>query len=313
MISLRSTISRFLLLTLGVAGCNAILDNNRGHLDATQSPTTLEPNEPATSTDTDAGSSTSSEDGCAATQKRCNGACVSKDDPSYGCSAASCTACSTTNATPACGATGSCSVKACDPGYADCNGKAEDGCEVDLTLAASCGACGTTCDATKPVCAPSAKSFACSTGCTADAPLLCGTSCVSPLTSANHCGGCDTKCPTVVGGTETCQTGVCTLTCKTGYHACGATTCAADTDATACGPTCAVCPVPANGTAVCSANACGLASCTAGYGDCNMNAADGCEVNFANDPLHCGDCMTSCHGGACLNKVCQRAPDAAAP
>ena len=311
MISLRSTVFRFLLLAVGVAGCNSILDNNRGHLDTSQSPTTVEPNSPDPS-DAD-GSTATSSNGCATDQKRCNGACVSKDDPTYGCSATSCSACDTTNATSTC-ANGSCAVKACDPGHADCNGKIADGCEVDLTLATSCGACGTACEASKPVCAPSGKSFACSTGCTADAPLLCGTSCVSPLTSANHCGGCDTKCPTVTGGTETCQIGVCTLACKAGYHACGATTCALDGDATACGAACTVCPVPANGTATCMANACAIA-CTEGFGDCNagVNATDGCESNFANDPKNCGGCGIDCHGGACLNKVCQPAPDAAVP
>ena len=298
-----------MLLALGVAGCNAILDNNRGHLDTTQSPTDVEPNEPAASAPSDAGATSSGP--CASNQKLCDGSCVTKDDPSYGCSATSCTACDTTNATPTC-SNGACAIKACDPGHDDCNGNAKDGCEVDLTLAASCGSCGVACNAAKPVCAPSGKSFACTTGCTPDAPLLCGTSCVSPLTSANHCGGCDTKCPTVPGGTDTCQTGVCTLACNTGYHACGATKCALDTDTTACGPACTVCPIPANGTATCSANACGLA-CAAGFGDCNALPADGCESNLDDDPKNCGGCAIDCHGGACLHKVCQPAPDAAVP
>ena len=311
MISLRSTLSRFVLLALGVAGCNSILDNNRGRLDTAQSPTDVEPNTPTPSASDDDGGATSSGP-CASTQKLCDGSCVSKDDPSYGCSATGCAACDTTNATPTCSASGACAIKACDPGHDDCNGSATDGCEVDLTLSTSCGSCDGACNAAKPVCAPSGKGFACSTGCTADAPLLCGTSCVSPLTSANHCGGCDTKCPTVKGGSDTCQSGVCTLACNAGYHACGATKCALDTDTTACGPACTVCPIPANGTATCAANACGLA-CAAGFGDCNALPGDGCEANLADDPKNCGGCAIDCHGGACLNKVCQPAPDAAAP
>jgi hypothetical protein len=58
-------------------------------------------------------------------------------------------ACALANATPVCGA-GVCAVAACNEGFADCNGVAADGCEVNLALVSSCGACGTVCDLPTP-------------------------------------------------------------------------------------------------------------------------------------------------------------------
>lgn len=130
----------------------------------------------------------------------------------------------------------------------------------------------------------------------------CGTECVSPLTSPNHCGNCDTKCADVANGTVTCDSGACKLACKTGFHAC-TNTCTVDTDPTACGPSCTACVVPANAHATCAANACAF-ECTVGYGDCNKDAKDGCEALFASDPLNCGVCGKSCNGGRCELGAC---------
>lgn len=296
---------RSVLVLLGVTACNAILDNNRGQLDTSQSPTEVSTNEPTPTDDEDSAPPASSE-GCASNQKKCNGNCVSMDDPAFGCGTASCNACAATNATATCTA-GKCAVKACDPGFADCNEKASDGCESDLSKSTSCGKCGEKCGASKPVCASSNRSYACSTGCTPESPLLCGTDCVSPMTSINHCGGCDKPCPTVENGTEACTQGACVLTCKAGSHKCGETKCALDSDITACGATCAVCPVPpanTHGAAACTANACAV-TCDAGYADCNKNAADGCESTKATDPANCGGCGIVCAAGeTCANSVC---------
>jgi len=54
-------------------------------------------------------------------------------------------ACSLPNATAACAA-GGCTVAACNTGYADCDGVASNGCEVDTrTSDSNCGVCGRAC------------------------------------------------------------------------------------------------------------------------------------------------------------------------
>jgi hypothetical protein len=315
----RTLLGRALALTIGVGGCNTILDNKPGTLD----PRTLSDNAPTDpdgdgnipdpskggdeskgdpgSTDPDAGSP------CGPGRHVCHGSCVDSNDPTYGCGAASCEPCKASRGTAACQGN-ACVIQACDKGYADCNQNPADGCETDLSKAASCGSCNTVCPAATPVCTPQGTSFQCTNGCTVLAPLLCGTECVSPLTSVNHCGGCDAKCPTVEHGEVTCAGGMCQLACKPDYHACGAV-CAVNTDPLACGPDCAVCPAPANAVATCQANACGF-QCNAGFGNCNVEPMDGCEARLATDPLNCGVCGSSCNGGTCNAGICSPAPDA---
>ena len=53
-------------------------------------------------------------------------------------------ACSIAGGTAACEG-GECTVGGCDAGRDDCDGDAANGCEADLTLPATCGACGTQC------------------------------------------------------------------------------------------------------------------------------------------------------------------------
>lgn len=319
----RSNFLRFALLAVAVAGCNSILDNKPGTLKqmtdvspATPSATTTTPSAslpqmPPTTSD-DAGASTpppappSPTGECADGMFLCNGQCVGKNDPAYGCGAASCTPCLITHGTAQCVA-GACAVKTCDKGYSDCNGKAADGCELDLSKATSCGACNAVCPAAAPVCAPAGDSFECGTGCTPAAPLLCGAECVDPMTSKNHCGSCGMACPDVPNGETTCTAGLCGFTCHPDFHACNGK-CAAASDVNACGASCAVCPKPPNATPSCTGGACGFV-CSAGFADCNQNAADGCEVTLATDLQNCGACGVKCEaGGTCTDGKCTAPP-----
>lgn len=313
------------LVTVVLVGCNSILDNTPGMLvetDASATEPTPTPSPgpedagsqlPPISGNDDAGTVTPPDDAGACPQGKmlCAGSCVSMTDPLYGCGNPACTPCALAHGSAACqGRT--CVVAQCDPGFADCNKQPGDGCEVDLSKPTSCGACNAVCPPTSPVCAPSGTTFACGTGCTPTAPLLCGAECVDPLTSENHCGACNQKCPAVMNATTACNAGVCTFTCKAQFNACNGK-CVTKTDPTACGPTCAVCPPAPNATPQCKEDVCTF-TCAAGFADCNMLPGDGCESKLADDPANCGVCGRVCAAGTtCKAGACVAAPDGATP
>jgi hypothetical protein len=78
-------------------------------------------------------------------------------------------------------------------------------------------------------------------------------------------------------------------------------------DVNNCGACLHVCALP-HATPTCSGGQCLIQTCDVGYDNCNGTASDGCEVQLATDPLHCGNCATvcssqnataSCSGGTC--------------
>jgi len=84
-------------------------------------------------------------------------------------------ACSVSHGAPAC-VNGTCAVASCDPGFADCNGSAADGCEVNTqTSASNCGACGNDC-----------RNFG---------QTCCGTYCADLENDFDNCGSCGFRCP----------------------------------------------------------------------------------------------------------------------
>lgn len=54
--------------------------------------------------------------GCAEDEHYCDGACVGKDDPKFGCGASNCLPCPLANAVPTC-SDGQCTVEACLNGF----------------------------------------------------------------------------------------------------------------------------------------------------------------------------------------------------
>jgi hypothetical protein len=274
---LRRSLATSGVLTFATLGCNAILDNQPAvagtHTEAAAFP------------DPDAGSDASSVPACPAGEQFCFGSCVSMTDPLYGCGAPSCSPCASARSTMGCQGR-KCVVTACDPGYAGCGASAGDGCDTDLSKAASCGSCNAACGGAKPLCAPSDGSFQCTDGCSTSAPLACGAECVDPKTSANHCGGCNVKCPEIANGTTACAGGLCGLTCKPQFHVCGAA-CVASTDPATCGATCTPCPVPPGGTATCVNDVCGV-QCPATAQAC------GGKCVTKTDPTACGPTCAVC-------------------
>ncbi|MBX3182526.1 MAG: hypothetical protein KF915_07850 [Polyangiaceae bacterium] len=73
-----------------------------------------------------------------------------------------------------------------------------------------------------------------------------------------------------------------------------------------CGAGCEPCAPGMN--ARCEAGACVLEGCAAGFGNCNLDRTDGCEVSLISDPANCGACGRACvvnHGvAACVAGEC---------
>lgn len=191
---------------------------------------------------------------------------------------------------------------ACATGTGDCNGLAEDGCEVDLTSdLAHCGECPTACAAGIH------GTAACTNG-------LCGIACDADRLDRNgdltdgceidvrndpdHCSSLDIPCPGGPNATRTCTGSVCGLECAAGFGNCDGLSsngCEADlnTNALHCGACLGAC-LQLGVTSVCSVGECKITACPMNYADCNENYDDRCETNITDDEQNCGECGTVC-------------------
>ena len=68
--------------------------------------------------------------------------------------------------------------------------------------------------------------------------------------------------------------------------------------------TAAECPVGPHGAPLCEGGRCAVA-CEAGFASCDNSLANGCEVEVASNPRHCGRCGHDCLGGACEAGRCR--------
>jgi hypothetical protein len=252
--------------------------------------------------------------GCASTRADCD------RDPSNGCEAhiasniARCGGCNVVcpsgdHATAVC-REGRCAL-ACELGWADCDGRADNGCETDVSAPASCGGCAIVCSDPAPYCEAVGPGFACTDGCAAgDACMM---SCVDTTRDPSHCGACGAACAGAINARTVCASSSCSLECDAGWSDCDSepgceTFTAGDVDH--CGACGTVCPSAPGATRACDEGACGL-RCLSGYGDCNHVASDGCEAPLASDLDHCGRCENVCPNGpgvsaaACEAGVCR--------
>jgi hypothetical protein len=141
-------------------------------------------------------------------------------------------------------------------------------------------------------------------------------------TDPQNCFSCGMVCPSPLPNVvPTCITGVCGGTqCELGYAHCDgnpADGCEANiyTDPNNCGACGSVCPALPNATVACTNGACSIASCNAGFADCDKSVYDGCEVTLATDPNNCSACgmacpavtegSPACVAGACAVGSCQ--------
>lgn len=115
-----------------------------------------------------------------------------------------------------------CGVLDCESGWGDCDGSADNGCEVELSTLSNCGACAAPC--TKASCAGGiCTAIACGTGmadCNGD-----GATCeVNLKTDPKNCGRCGNVCAFNAGvtshGTLTCTASGCGVSCDSGHIDC---------------------------------------------------------------------------------------------
>jgi Cys-rich repeat protein len=227
--------------------------------------------------------------------------------------------CALPHATPTCVAR-ACAVGSCDPAWADCNGRAQDGCEVEIDNNINdCGQCGHGCSVMHAT--PNCVNGQCGID-----------TCISPWADCNgrvtdgcetqvggsdvtNCGACGLHCSNNNIVTLSCTAGVCDGACVAGTADCNhdkATDgCEVQTqvDPANCGSCGAACSPNHVSSPSCAGGVCNGA-CDPGYSDCNMNlASDGCEVNTLTDKANCGGCGAACSMNnmatvACTNGAC---------
>ena len=188
-------------------------------------------------------------------------------------------------------------TRACPSGQTCCAG----GCVDVQSNTAHCGACDARCMVANAM--PACMNGRCSVGaCTApfaDCDMDPSNGCeTSTQTSVNHCGGCGMACGARPSATASCAAGRCVYECAAGFADCDmepSNGCEVDTRTSlahcgACGRACA----PPNATAACAMGTCQVAACAEGFGDCDMNASNGCEVDVRAAASHCGMCGSAC-------------------
>jgi hypothetical protein len=188
-----------------------------------------------------------------------------------------------------------------------------DGCETPLDTLTDCGACDAACGFSNasPVCV----SMTCALGVCDPGFGNCdgvdGTGCEDTLDSPANCGGCGVVCARD-NATVTCAGVRCALgLCLDGFGNCDGmddTGCEDTLDSLvncgACGSVCA----RNNATATCAGDTCAIASCNAGFGNCDGMDATGCEAPL-NTTVNCGACGNACGPGqSCVSGACVSAP-----
>ncbi len=214
----RRTLVFALPVVLVAAGCSVIAGVDFGDAHERLDPTALD--EAGVHLGDDAGNGVAERPdatpaGCAADQKTCAGACVSKNDPAYGCSATDCLPCSVAFAKNATCKAGQCAADSCVGDHGDCDGDPKNGCEAPLSSPLNCGKCGLKCPGTAALCAP--------TGCVSTCPLgltECSGGCVDLKTNLDNCNACGNKCVAPANGDAVCINSTCTFACRTGFGDC---------------------------------------------------------------------------------------------
>jgi hypothetical protein len=148
-----------------------------------------------------------------------------------------------------------------------------------------------------------------------DCDQLAASGCEIGPTDTHNCGTCGKVC-NLAHADPACQNGNCVVSqCVSGYADCDADKISCETQTNTlenCGGCALTCKNVPHAAPSCASGSCGVASCLAGFGDCNKLGSDGCEQ--ALDSLkHCGGCnvpcaKASCQGGVCTAADCTHTP-----
>lgn len=132
----------------------------------------------------------------------------------------------------------------------------------------------------------------------------CDGSCVDLDSDLAHCGACNQGCHGLDRVEEaSCEAGACVVVrCEEGWEDCDgdpANGCEAElaSDPKHCGGCGTDCLAFSNvGDGLCIEGSCEIAECAPGWADCDLDAANGCEIHVETDVLNCGECDNSCIG-----------------
>jgi hypothetical protein len=217
---------------------------------------------------------------------------------------------------------GSC-LTTCTPPGAECDGDFSTHCETDTSAdSQNCGGCGNDCaDNIQHADGAGCLSGACNYSvchfnygdCDGDRTDGCET---DLRTSTPHCGDCDTDCNTQVlhASSITCSNNLCNYgSCLSGYGDCDGNRqngCETKWHVGQCGS----CSIDCNtqvlhaAAITCGNGLCNYGSCNSGYGDCDDDRTNGCEINLKFDPINCGQCGKICVSPNidCVNGNCQQ-------
>ena len=118
--------------------------------------------------------------------------------------------------------------------------------------------------------------------------LLCGASCIDPMTDAKNCGACATACDSGYA----CTAGKCALSCAKGQVACDKECATLDNNPNHCGDCKKQCAAGQRCTGGKCAN-----SCLAGESECPGGDGGTLCINLLTDGANCGGCGTACGPG----------------
>lgn len=245
---------------------------------------------------------------CVDGQCMCEAQCDGRECGKDGC-AGDCGTCADDES---CSAEGQCE---CPAGTQSC----ADSCVDTDTDVQHCGDCEDACedrDHSSPTCEDGACGIACD-----DTWLDCDgrqrNGCEASAEDPDSCGDCSTQCEAGEHAEATCDAGECGFACDEGWGDCdddAANGCETDlttlTDCGACGMACEepaekveVSCVASGGSAEC------VYECETGFGDCNGDLSDGCEVDTNASNQHCGRCDNACDAGdICSDGDCECDP-----